>query len=118
MVTLTEVYKDSEPEALHVIFIHGLDGHAQTTWMHDPADDATLWPRWIGVDVGCNVWVAAYCAASSAWSAPAMHLFDQGNALIDAIQAEPRLQGHKLVLVGHSLGGLVIKSGLTHAESL
>jgi hypothetical protein len=65
---LTNVHKDPIPDALQVIFIHGLGGDAQTTWMHDAKDEASFWPRWIGKDVGCNVWVAGYSSAPSGWT--------------------------------------------------
>ncbi|MEK8052974.1 AAA family ATPase [Ideonella sp. DXS22W] len=47
-----------------------------------------------------------------------MHLADLGEALFAALQVEQDLQGHRIVLVGHSLGGLVIKSGMTQAQAL
>lgn len=118
MALLERVYEVSEPEAIHVVFIHGLGGDARTTWMHDPKDQATLWPIWIGEEVGCNVWVAGYGAALSGWTNAAMHLADLGEALFTALQVEPGLRGGRLVLVGHSLGGLVIKSGMTQAQAL
>lgn len=118
MAVLTQVHKGSNPESLHVIFVHGLGGEAQSTWMHNPADHTTLWPSWIGEDVGCHVWVAGYGAALSGWTDAAMHLTDLGEALFAALQAERSLQGSRLVLIGHSLGGLVIKSGMTQAASL
>lgn len=118
MATLTQVHIAQEPEALHVVFVHGLGGEARSTWMHNPADHTTLWPLWIGEDVGCHVWVAGYGAALSGWTDAAMHLTDLGEALFAALQAEPNLFGRRLVLIGHSLGGLVIKSGMTQAMSL
>jgi hypothetical protein len=47
-----------------------------------------------------------------------MHLADLGEALFAALQVEQGLQGRRIVLVGHSLGGLVIKSGMTQAQVL
>jgi hypothetical protein len=118
MASLTQVSQAPEPEALHVIFVHGLGGEARSTWMHNPKDNTTLWPNWIGEDAGCHVWVAGYGAALSGWTDAAMHLTDLGEALFAALQAEPSLQGRRLVLIGHSLGGLVIKSGMTQAAAL
>jgi len=118
MTILTQVHKPSVPDALHVVFVHGLGGDARSTWMHNPKDHTTLWPSWIGEEVGCNVWVAGYGAALSGWTDAAMHLADLGEALFTALQVEKDLQGHRIVLVGHSLGGLVIKSGMTQAQTL
>jgi hypothetical protein len=118
MASLTQIHTASDPGALHVIFVHGLGGEARSTWMHNPADQTTLWPNWIGEDVGCHVWVAGYGAALSGWTDAAMHLNDLGEALFAALEAEPSLLGRRLVLIGHSLGGLLIKSGMTQAMSL
>ena len=115
---LTQVHQASSQDALHVIFVHGLGGNARTTWMSNSADPATFWPEWIGEDVGCNVWIAGYNASPSAWFNETTSLADLGEALFTALQVEPGLQGQSLVLVGHSLGGLAIKSGMTQAESL
>ncbi|MFY9478143.1 MAG: AAA family ATPase [Aquabacterium sp.] len=105
-------------DALHVIFVHGLGGDPRSTWMHNPKDHATLWPTWIGKEVECSVWLAGYGAALSGWTDAAMHLADLGEALFAALQVEQGLQDRRIVLVGHSLGGLVIKSGMTQAQML
>lgn len=118
MTVLIQVHKASEPDALDVVFVHGLGGDARNTWMHNPKDHSTLWPSWIGEEVECNVWVAGYGAALSGWTDAAMHLSDLGESLFSALQAEQDLQGQRIVLVGHSLGGLVIKSGMTQAQTL
>lgn len=118
MTILTQVHKALEPDALNVVFIHGLNGDARSTWMHNPKDATALWPNWIGEEVGCNVWVAGYGAALSGWTDAAMHLSELGEGLFAALQVEQDLQGHRIVLVGHSLGGLVIKSGMTQAQAL
>jgi pimeloyl-ACP methyl ester carboxylesterase len=86
--------------------------------MHNSKDHTTLWPKWIGEDVECNAWVGGYGAALSGWIDTAMHLADQGEAFFAALQAEPKLQQGRVVLVGHSLGGLVIKSGMVQAQTL
>lgn len=118
MATLTQIHTALAPDAMHVIFVHGLGGEAKSTWMHNPKDHTTLWPNWIGEDIGCHIWVAGYSATPSGWTGEAMHLADLGEALFAALQAESAFQGNRLVLIGHSLGGLVIKSGMTQAASL
>ncbi|MDR3417880.1 MAG: hypothetical protein P4L83_17035 [Nevskia sp.] len=95
-----------------VVFIHGLDGDIKKTWMADPKDASTLWPRWVGEDTGCPVWLLGYGAAMSAWKADAMALPRQAIAVIERLSNEPKLMDGPLVLVGHSLGGLVIKTAL------
>lgn len=118
MTALTCVHSVSSTDALHVVFVHGLEGNERSTWMHKPRDPTTLWPHWVGQDMGCNVWVAGYNAAVSRWTNSAMHLSELGEALFSALQVERDLQSHSIVLIGHSLGGLVIKSGMTQAQTL
>ena len=89
MANLTQVYQAGSTDALHVIFVHGLGGDAQSTWMHNAKDHTTLWPSWIGEDVECSVWIAGYGAALSGWTDEAMHLADLGESLFAAIQVEP-----------------------------
>jgi len=118
MTSLTRVCKSSLQDALHVIFVHGLGGDARFTWMQNKKDDTTLWPSWIGAELECNVWVAGYGAALSGWTDDASHLVDLGEALFAAVQVEKDLRDRRIILVGHSLGGLVIKSGMTQAQAL
>src|SRR5258708_9985944 len=86
--------------------------------MPNPRDHATLWPAWVGEDSGCPVWLLGYDAALSGWVDGAMPLPDQGTSVLDALTSEPRLKEAPLVMVGHSLGGLVIKTALVNASSL
>lgn len=100
-----------------LVFIHGLDGDVQTTWMTNPKDPKTLWPKWLGIDKGCPVWLLGYGAQTSRWKADAMPLQRQATAILDRLSNEPRLLEGPLILIGHSLGGLVIKTLLQHAMS-
>lgn len=95
-----------------IVFIHGLDGDVRSTWMSNPKDDATLWPKWLGEDTQCPVWLLGYGAAMSRWKGDAMALPRQATAVLECLASEPALTACPLVLVGHSLGGLVIKTAL------
>ena len=46
-----------------------------------------------------------------------MALPEQGVAVLNCLAVEPSFRGHPLVLVGHSMGGLVIKHALVHADT-
>ena len=95
-----------------IVFIHGLDGDVHSTWMSNPKDDATLWPKWLGESTQCPVWLLGYGAAMSRWKADAMALPRQATSVLECLASEPKLTVGPLVLVGHSLGGLVIKTAL------
>jgi pimeloyl-ACP methyl ester carboxylesterase len=115
MAELVRVHEASSLDAVQVVFIHGLGGDSHGTWMSNDKDYATLWPKWLGEDTNCTVWLLSYDAALSGWTGDAMHLADQGVALMSELAYEKTLHGKRLVLVGHSLGGLVIKAGMMHA---
>lgn len=97
-----------------IIFIHGLDGHGSQTWMFDKSDEKTLWPKWLADDFDCSVFLVAYDAALSRWIDSAMPLPDQGDSVLEMLSSEPKLKDRPLILVGHSMGGLVIKTAIHH----
>ena len=112
---LERVHQPATPGPCSIVFIHGLDGDAHETWMSRPQDRTTLWPVWVGEDSGCDCWVLGYDAALSRWRDAAMPLPDQGNTLLDRLDTRPELKGRQLILVGHSMGGLVIKTAIVNA---
>ncbi len=120
MAQLQRIHQADPPpnpsaETTQVIFIHGLGGGIKSTWMHQPENDSSLWPAWVGADTGLTTWVLGYDAALSAWKDSAMPLPDQGSTVLDLLVSEPALGQSNLVLVGHSMGGLVIKTALVNA---
>lgn len=100
-----------------LIFIHGLNGHYRETWMIDKTHETTLWPKDLGAELNCDVWSLEYDAALSAWSDNAMPLPDQGDSVLDCLASEPALNDKYLILLGHSMGGLVIKTLLIHGAT-
>jgi pimeloyl-ACP methyl ester carboxylesterase len=107
---------DGEKRA-NIVFLHGLGGDPRTTWQHGP-DDQAFWPRWLAEDIaGLAVYSIGYEASVSRWRGTAMHLADRAANILARILAEPDLQSGQLILIGHSLGGLVIKQLLQNAES-
>lgn len=102
-----------------IVFVHGLDGHVRHTWMSNKKDDETLWPKWVGEATGCPVWLLGYSASKSRWFGDAMSLTHLGLALLDTLCSDPAfISGDApIVLVGHSLGGLVIKMAIKSAFS-
>jgi pimeloyl-ACP methyl ester carboxylesterase len=104
--------------AQHVILFHGLGGHPHDTWwsINEPK---VCWPRWLAEDIqGLAVWSVGYEAAVSRWRGSAMHLTDRATNLLERILAEPKLQSGELILIGHSLGGVLIKQLLRTADSM
>ncbi|MEU4762001.1 hypothetical protein AB0H12_02025 [Actinosynnema sp. NPDC023794] len=111
---MTDVVRVSAPEApvLDVVFLHGLGGNARTTWSAGEA----FWPGWLGADVpGVGVWSVGYDASPSGWLGRAMPIQDRAVNVLARLQNEG-VGERPLVFVTHSMGGLLAKQVLLHAE--
>ncbi len=109
---LADLYRLSDsrgPLKTHVIFLHGLGGDPRYTWQAT-ADVRALWPLWLAEDIdGLAVWSVGYEAPVSRWRGTAMHLVDRAENILGRLRTEPALSDGRIILIGHSLGGLVIK---------
>ena len=101
----------------HVIFFHGLNGDPLKTWQSS-VNPSECWPQWLADDIdGLAVWSIGYKAALSGWCGTAMPLPDRAMNVFERILIEPKLKAGKIILIGHSLGGLLIKQLLRTVES-
>jgi formylglycine-generating enzyme required for sulfatase activity/pimeloyl-ACP methyl ester carboxylesterase len=120
MSELIPVHKATNPATgLHVVFVHGLNpsgnqDHHLHTWMSNPNDEGTFWPTWLVDQAGVGAWLFRYDANASSWTGDAMSSAQQGVALLDTLASCQALNGKPLLLIGHSMGGLVIKHALVH----
>jgi triacylglycerol esterase/lipase EstA (alpha/beta hydrolase family) len=95
-----------------VVFIHGMGGNADGTWRHVDS----WWPNWIAEDAEhVAVWSLDYDAEPSAWLGSAMPLSDRAGNILTRFEADD-LGKRPLILICHSLGGLVAKQMLRSAE--
>src|SRR5262245_15880021 len=73
-----------------VIFVHGLDGDARTTW-HAPEQLAHFWPAWLGDDCPqLGVWSLGYAVSASAWKGHSLGGLLIKQALRNALDAHSR----------------------------
>ncbi|CAM6055750.1 unnamed protein product [Sphagnum tenellum] len=116
-------------DTLTVIFFHGLqmlDGTdtSETTWKN--RSGTVCWPQvWLPEDLGkerVRVLSMSYDSIASCWGIPGQteNLRAIGSDLVEkfiTMSGWKLYQNQKIVLVGHSFGGLVIKSLVLEASS-
>ena len=107
---------ESSTRVCDVVFVHGLGGGSHSTWMaSDPAQG--FWPSWIGADfANVGVWTLGYRADVSAWTSESMPLADRGTAILETL-ANEGIGERAVILIAHSMGGILAKQILRHATS-
>jgi pimeloyl-ACP methyl ester carboxylesterase len=111
---LTLLFQPSDP-LIDFIFVHGLGGGSRKTWALSK-EPLHYWPQeWLPRDPPFkNVRIHTFGYASK-WAeikSSALNVHDFAKSLVAAIQDSPHMgtgQRTPLVLIGHSMGGLVIK---------
>lgn len=112
MVAIYPIFEAREDKRANVIFFHGLDGDSHTSWGAKTKDaiDEHFWPAWLKGDIGgLSVYSVGYRAHLSNWEGPSPHFFLEAWEIFDLLLDRPELRTGPLYLIGHSLGGLVIK---------
>lgn len=73
MAELTQIHSTKSPNAISIVFVHGLGGDARQTWMYTPKDDATLWPKWVGEDADKNPGGTSMCSKTAELEGPSVN---------------------------------------------
>ncbi|KAJ5887046.1 uncharacterized protein N7473_009720 [Penicillium subrubescens] len=122
---LEEVYTPQEAHKIDFIFVHGLNArgrndHPFKTWTHD---NGKFWPRdFLAEDIPYSrVFVYGYNAnITNPQTMSTASIKDHANTLLNLLDMERGLQFQslppKIIFIGHSLGGLVIKQALLNAK--
>jgi len=118
MTELVKISGCSNPQRqIDVIFVHGLDGNARSTWQNNDKPDG-FWPAWVGKDYpGIGVWSLDYEAKSLLWKGHSMPPVERAKNVLDRLELHEFGQ-RPIDFVCHSLGGLVVKQALQHAKEL
>ncbi len=90
----------------NVVFVHGLSGNQSDTWCCGTSDE--LWPSWLNEKFP-SLAVHSFGYAASVFAKNEQDLFERATSALDLF-ASKGFGERPLILVGHSLGGLLIKS--------
>ena len=120
---LNLLYEPPEP-LIDFIFVHGLRGGSRKTWSKTESP-AHFWPKeWLPLEPGFkNVRIHSF-GYNSDWGekkGSSLTIHDFGQALLGDMQNSPSLagagnKGTPLIMIGHSMGGVVIKKTLLLAR--
>jgi tetratricopeptide (TPR) repeat protein len=98
-----------EAAAAHVIFVHGLNGRGFDTWAADKSVPESYWPSWVAQDIqNIAVWTYSYDAAASFWKGNPEALRPTALTFLKHIETHD-LAANSIVLIMHSLGGIIGK---------
>lgn len=109
------IYRPDTTPTSNIVFVHGLNGNAESTWTGS-GEDRIFWPRdLLAKDIRQSaIWIYSYNSRidmSGKSEEPLANVFRRiGNELKLSLQAQTH---GPLIWVAHSLGGLLIKTALT-----
>ncbi|KAF2133160.1 hypothetical protein P153DRAFT_331614 [Dothidotthia symphoricarpi CBS 119687] len=112
------------PESLiDIVFVHGLRGGSMKTWRLEE-DQQFFWPQyWLPKEpelVNASIHTFGYDSDWGSTKPSILNVHDFGQSLYEELRTSPSLR-HKprtspIILVGHSMGGLVIKKAYILAQ--
>ncbi|KAI1128895.1 hypothetical protein F5Y10DRAFT_164427 [Nemania abortiva] len=112
---LTTLHEPQEATpAVDIVFVHGLGGGSRKTWART-ADPLHFWPKaWLPEDVDfrdVRIHSFGYNADWGERRQSILNIHDFAQSLLGEIKNNPsiRRSNTKLILVGHSMGGCVVK---------
>ncbi|KAK3900319.1 hypothetical protein C8A05DRAFT_36046 [Staphylotrichum tortipilum] len=112
---LTLLHEPSEPR-VDFIFVHGLNGGSRRSWSASSSDPSTFWPKeWLPSEPGFRHVRIHSFGYDSDWTKSqqsSLTIHDFGQALLADLYNAPGLKRNgntPIVLVAHSMGGLVVK---------
>lgn len=105
---------DEKDSKLDIIFIHGLNGHPETTWGRKKDQ---FWLEWLSKDFNeVSVWTVGYDATPSAWIKDTMPMEDRAMNILNNLAHTPPIGQRPIIFIVHSMGGLLLKYMLEKAK--
>lgn len=110
---LNTLFDPENPAIADLVFVHGLGGGSKSTWTKSN-NPSLYWPKeWLPQDPGFqDVRIHSFGYNSNWGDESILNVHDFAKALLGSIQdcpLIPRNTSAPLILIGHSMGGLVIK---------
>ncbi|KAH9887455.1 hypothetical protein F4778DRAFT_427699 [Xylariomycetidae sp. FL2044] len=117
-LTLLHQAAENITPAAHIVFVHGLGGGSEHTW----SKDDTLWPRDLlprhhGFQ---NTTIFSFGYDSDFKKSSTLNIHDFANSLVNGLLNNPLINDFErpIILVGHSMGGLVMKQAYILAKQM
>lgn len=115
VIDLHRVGEEKPTATIDVVFIHGIGGDPFATWTGGEAVEDGFWPLRLDAAISeAQVWTARYPAQLSTWFGISFPLITNSTSLLDRLTQ--KIGKRPIVFVCHSLGGLVAKQMLRHAD--
>lgn len=100
----------------HVILFHGLQGHYHDTWMA-AKNKSLFWPGWVHEDnPEIAIWSVEYETKILTGFDSGMEFKDRARNIYELLLRTNDLRKGEIILIGHSLGGLIIKQIIRYAS--
>ena len=119
---LTTLHEPLDSVVADLVFVHGLGGGSRSTWTKS-MDPALFWPQeWLPYDSKFEDIRIHTFGYNSNWDKEStLNIHDFAKSLLGSVQdcpVIPRGSNTPLILLGHSMGGLVIKKTLILARQM
>ncbi|KAL9581454.1 MAG: hypothetical protein Q9212_003889 [Teloschistes hypoglaucus] len=117
---LNTLYIPTDITVVDLVFVHGLGGGSRSTWSKN-GEPSLYWPEeWLPNDPGFrDVRIHSFGYNSDWEKESSLNIHDFSKSLLESIHdcpVIPRTSKSPIILVGHSMGGLVIKRAYILAQ--
>lgn len=109
-IEIHKVGSQSQDDEIDIVFVHGLMGDHEGTWTGSGSllGSKPFWPKWLSALPGVGVWSVSYPTIVHKWQGRKLDVLSLANTIAHGLVING-LGARPMVLIGHSMGGLIIK---------